>query len=562
MENSSQWVLEISSDEDVGFGESREIGGYGICGGGFGDRDDCDWLSELLEEVGGDKDGEIDDVVLISETLATPPKKSRFESLKPSSEVVDDNDDCVVLDGDPDKPVVAEGNCRVGDDCVGGADDDVEIVGEKGEVACRDFPHARHLCVKFLFASTPHATHCSQCHCYVCDSLAPCSHWGTGVSSIDHCHATDKEDYWKIERKRIKNGDKPAPAVIPSSIPNSSHLRAFVQPTTQASSLAPQWSKSLFPKSPILCPVKAHFSTGPTAVRPVPVIRAPQSQLSHILKRPRLVGASSPSNSHLHVPRPTNPLKRCRVLHQTPVSTHQRILGTHHFRPVQQVSSSQSINNVVHPNYLHFPQQHFRPYVNTTNFVSTTAHLHPSVFRPKTYIPSQNAIGSQLNSRFVIPFNQCAGNINLANQYSQPQVLGNPNSTLFDMRSDIQNVNNHAQNANTNDLAWDNSSLIPENVQVQEAVQQSQSAGLFVNSPVQSGVEPVVDNNYQQQGVDNNGGCQFPESIPNGTFDFLFDSSMFENNSLPGVSEVPVSPLWNAYSPELASVDTGNLFDF
>lgn len=45
-----------------------------------------------------------------------------------------------------------------------------------------------------------------QCHCYVCDSLAPCLNWGTGLSSIDHCHATDKLETWRTQRKSFKLG--------------------------------------------------------------------------------------------------------------------------------------------------------------------------------------------------------------------------------------------------------------------------------------------------------------------------------------------------------------------
>ncbi|GFQ07729.1 probable aspartyl aminopeptidase [Phtheirospermum japonicum] len=62
----------------------------------------------------------------------------------------------------------------------------------------------------------------------------------------------------------------------------------------------------------------------------------------------------------------------------------------------------------------------------------------------------------------------------------------------------------------------DYSSLIPGNMQVQGAVQLGQSAGPVDNSQVQSVVEPGIDNNYQQQGVDNNGGCQFPKITKGG----------------------------------------------
>lgn len=43
-----------------------------------------------------------------------------------------------------------------------------------------------------------------QCHCYVCDSPAPCSYWGNGNSDRDHCHSTDKEERWKSLRKIFK----------------------------------------------------------------------------------------------------------------------------------------------------------------------------------------------------------------------------------------------------------------------------------------------------------------------------------------------------------------------
>ncbi|XP_019106431.2 uncharacterized protein LOC104899316 isoform X2 [Beta vulgaris subsp. vulgaris] len=103
-------------------------------------------------------------------------------------------------------------------------------------VACRDYPHARHLCAKFPFSSTSHESRCDLCHCYVCDSLAPCSLWGSGVSSIDHCHATDKEEFWKLERKRlrqVKNPPLPMPITKPiagSVAPPAQMQQIFAEP--------------------------------------------------------------------------------------------------------------------------------------------------------------------------------------------------------------------------------------------------------------------------------------------------------------------------------------------
>ncbi|KAL3517751.1 hypothetical protein ACH5RR_020340 [Cinchona calisaya] len=215
-------VLDISSDEDVGWGDSvagcgsdGERGGGGG-GGGSGDRDDVDWISELLDEVHKETD-DADEVVVVGEVIAAKPKvRVSTSSVKCVNKIADadSDDECVVLDGDPDKPVEIENDRREDDS------DELLVVSEKGQVACRDYPHARNLCVKFPFSSTPHDRHCDQCHCYVCDSLAPCLQWSTTNSSIDHCHATDKDEFWKAQRKSSKKNDK-APPTAPG-VPDTS----------------------------------------------------------------------------------------------------------------------------------------------------------------------------------------------------------------------------------------------------------------------------------------------------------------------------------------------------
>uniref|UniRef100_A0ACD5T770 Uncharacterized protein n=1 Tax=Avena sativa TaxID=4498 RepID=A0ACD5T770_AVESA len=83
-------------------------------------------------------------------------------------------------------------------------DDDCVIVAEKGQVACRDFPHSRHLCSNMPFGTTSHEKYCTMCYCFVCDAPAPCSYWGKALSVDDHCHATDKETKWKLLRQAFK----------------------------------------------------------------------------------------------------------------------------------------------------------------------------------------------------------------------------------------------------------------------------------------------------------------------------------------------------------------------
>jgi len=88
------------------------------------------------------------------------------------------------------------------------------------------------LCSQYLHSAILISVfHDMQCHCYVCDSLAPCVHWGTGVSTIDHCHATDKQETWKNQRKIYRTGkDAPVPVsklpdvTVPMALPLANHV--------------------------------------------------------------------------------------------------------------------------------------------------------------------------------------------------------------------------------------------------------------------------------------------------------------------------------------------------
>ncbi|RDX58120.1 hypothetical protein CR513_62587, partial [Mucuna pruriens] len=173
-------ILDISSDEEEG---SKE--GFTVT--------DFNWIKEMLFTSDVESD-DSDEVVEICCNKSVLKSKSSTLAVKD-----DDDDDCVVLEGDPEKgasSVVEEAN----------GSDELLVIGEKGQVACRDYPHARHLCAILPFSSTPHEKHCNQCHCYVCDSLAPCLKWGTGLFSSDHCHANDKVEVWKTQRKNFKLG--------------------------------------------------------------------------------------------------------------------------------------------------------------------------------------------------------------------------------------------------------------------------------------------------------------------------------------------------------------------
>ncbi|KAK2363937.1 GATA zinc finger domain-containing protein [Trifolium repens] len=145
---------------------------------------DTDFIKQFLE------DEELNEVAVSGEVN------------KPNGVIViddEDNDDgdCIVLDCDPENQVKCVNDSSTGSD-------ELCVVGEKGKIACRDYPHPRHHCANFPYSTTPHEKHCGQCHCYVCDSPAPCLKWGNGLLPTDHCHATDKLETWKTLRSDSK----------------------------------------------------------------------------------------------------------------------------------------------------------------------------------------------------------------------------------------------------------------------------------------------------------------------------------------------------------------------
>ncbi|KAJ7977155.1 RPM1 interacting protein 13 [Quillaja saponaria] len=259
-------VLDISSDEESPLVELPK---------GF----DYEWIKEFLgvddKEVEDKEQDDSDEVVVVGEV--NPQEKSK--SLKQMVKDADD-DDCVLLDCDPDNPVTS-----VTEEANGS--DDLQIVGEKGQIACRDYPHPRHLCAKFPFTSTSHERHCEQCHCFVCDSLAPCIKWGTGISSTDHCHATDKSEIWKTQRRNLKMGK---PSTLAAS--KSSVTSPFMTPplVDQVSPLVIRLAPNSISQNQVSNPATAHGgsllnsqqnqASGPTTIHACSSLPFSQNQVS------------------------------------------------------------------------------------------------------------------------------------------------------------------------------------------------------------------------------------------------------------------------------------------
>ncbi|KAF3530036.1 hypothetical protein DY000_02038629 [Brassica cretica] len=114
--------------------------------------------------------------------------------------IFEEKEDCFILDFDPNDSFDSE---KLSSSENPESDDDVAIVHEKGQVACRDYPHPRHLCLKYPFGSTNHQLHCNNCYCYVCDVAAPCPHW-TPVAYESHCEASAERRWNRLRELHRK----------------------------------------------------------------------------------------------------------------------------------------------------------------------------------------------------------------------------------------------------------------------------------------------------------------------------------------------------------------------
>lgn len=139
--------------------------------------------------------------------LSTPMSETPIRAMvclkrKEDIKRFEETEECFILDFDDPSDSLSKLSLEKENDNNHNDDSpDISVVAEKGQVACRDYPHARHLCVKFPFTTTPHESSCEMCFCYVCDSVAPCKYWTR--SEKPHCDC-DADSGWKNERDIFK----------------------------------------------------------------------------------------------------------------------------------------------------------------------------------------------------------------------------------------------------------------------------------------------------------------------------------------------------------------------
>ncbi|KAF8688072.1 hypothetical protein HU200_042439 [Digitaria exilis] len=209
-EGALEWAEKMLAEED-----------FGADAGGFDPAAMQAFLDSLLDTTGivmGDKESAVDDK----------------NAVRGACGGGDDDD----VDGDPDKPVAVakeEGPRR------DAGEDELQIVAEKGEVCT---PPNLFYFVPFRYDLQIVVI----CHCYVCDSPAPCAFWGKGTVHTDHCHATDKDAKWKNLRQSSKNKNQPTPK---QRIVQNSYLSSAAGPFSQFSASVNS-STGRFPVSSVL----------------------------------------------------------------------------------------------------------------------------------------------------------------------------------------------------------------------------------------------------------------------------------------------------------------------
>ncbi|KAK9282020.1 hypothetical protein L1049_004931 [Liquidambar formosana] len=503
-------VFEISSDEEVSSGEPKS--------------DDFDWISELLSEVNRERD-DSDDVVVLREV--NPPKQRLKSSsaVKSSSKDDDDDDDCVVLDGDPDNPVSMVNDAASGED-------ELLIVGEKGQIACKDFSHSRHDCANFPFSSTPHEKHCDMCHCYVCDLPAPCAHWGTGISSVDHCHATAKEEIWKLERKRIKLGNS-APLPL-SKFPDTMALPQL----NQVSSFT-QMEVNPRPQIQVSRPTTIRACSSSTNFGIPNIISQARSQRS---------GSVLPKNkfqSHLVSQQllglRNNAVRRDRG-HNVGTLGPQFVSSRTMFKRASPVGGAYPVNRSGYGSANNINRAYASQYPRNLPPMATSIDKNPAKWQDShssmnlesdAYQRSQPNVGSIFTN--TVP--------------TQPPLYSPP----LLQSNDSQNIYQHGvQTQNATDSGF------------------SDFGVGWVNNDSQSNQQPQVEHTLLQSAEPTKEpslvtefNSQFLGSVNPNSLYFDFEDLLLENQTVPGVSEASVPPESNNLSSEPAPIDTGMLyFDF
>ncbi|XP_021673960.2 uncharacterized protein LOC110660095 isoform X2 [Hevea brasiliensis] len=393
-------------------------------------------------------------------------------------------------------------------------------------IACRDYPHPRHLCAKFPFSSTPHERHCDLCHCYVCDSIAPCVHWGTGVSNVDHCHATDKQDIWKNQRVIFRLGKN-------ASVP------VLKLPSAQLPVAVPQLNQ-VAPLDIIQLPpnvVTQNQLSRPTAIRACSTVR---SSVPNIISQSRNRQPGCAQGRNTLVPRSVS---------QKAVSIHNTAILQD--RDQQFVSSDTMFKRPGIIRGAFAVNQSMYGAVNNMNCAPASHYTRNAVSLAKTNAknPSgwQDALPNMISDSYAFPApsQPNMGSVTLNTMASQPEVYSQPIVQSSDGQNIYQNQSQNFVDSGFPDFDYDWISNLSESSH-QVSAENLNPHGTGSNN------EPTTVEQFSSQ---------FAESTDlHKDHDY---ESWFFGQSDAVISEGCGPGDLNAFSPELSAFDAGMLcFDF
>ncbi|XWS47053.1 hypothetical protein CRYUN_Cryun14cG0120300 [Craigia yunnanensis] len=486
---------------------------------------DADWLSKALEGIDKGFD-DPDEVVVVGEV--NPNKKSKSWNSSVRKVVDEDDDDCVVLEGDPDK-ALSDVNDPQEDS------DELLIVGQKGQIACRDFPHTRHDCAKFPFSSTSHEQHCELCHCFVCDTRAPCRYWGSGISNTDHCHATNKEEMWKTLRNIKLGRNVPMPV---AKFPVTSHSTAV-----------PQLNQA--PRRDII-----RLTTQNHVSRVTPTRATGNCIPQNHVPRPSIIRACSSSTRYGI---PYNPSVGGRhVLNKStmqPRSVSQHLLGVHN--TVIRRDRGIKINNLG------------SQFVSSNTMSKRLDTEVASAMNCTAYVPSENITSAHASQYQQNPFSVTASNERNSNTIGWPNFCSDTNLGTYTHQSSSQpSMDSVFTNSASSQFSAYSQPVLQSNVHQDSNHVQNQNHPatnngfsdfeFWVNNISQSNQQPSVDFLQLQTSGSTNEEEPFKE-VNEGDKSYFneLESFLFDNQSVP---EGSLTAGLNPLSPDHISFDTGMLF--
>lgn len=398
-----------------------------------------------------------------------------------------------------------------------------------------------------------------QCHCYVCDSPAPCAHWATSACSIDHCHATDKEEKWKIQRANFKLGKK---APLPPFTKVSDTLRSMGLPQ-----LNPISSLNIIQSSPN-SRSQSHVSRpspiqgcSPTNFSVPTILNRDRSQplgpgLYRNRFQPRIVsgGQSLRVNRNIRRGGPRHVVNSGHPLVSSP-TIFKRSGNDGIALPVNNSTyySPNSRNHAIGTQYARNPTPATALNdMNSIRWDNVNSSMHQRPSEPNLGSTALNTPPSQPNiyTSPIPPSNNPQNFYQHGNQYQNngQSIYQNGNGTQNPVESDFLDGIGSASVKETSSVDYNSS---------------------WVNNTSPSMQQPPVDHPQPQSAEslfepsNEESSPQFDVRSTNFSTDFDFDDWLLESQSASVVSDGSVPPHSNIFSPEPAPIDAGLLlFDF